>query len=144
MSKNVYVFDGNLEKAIKNGDFQNIILISEINNPINKILTTFSDIKEIEKTNDFNYRQSLIKFRSPFRIGTLQIRTIVLDNIIDKNVRNSFNLNKLEHDIKNISKKYKNNIILLPLSGQLINSKDEILENLQKTIKDTKVIIATT
>ena len=144
MSKNVYVFDGNLEKAIKNGNFQNIILISEINNPINKILTTFSDIKEIEKSNDFNYRQSLIKFRSPFRIGTLQIRTIALDNIIDKNVRNSFNLNKLEHDIKNISKKYKNNIILLPLSGQLINSKDEILENLQKTIKDTKVIIATT
>ena len=78
---NVYEFSGNLESAIKNGEFRYIITFPGITNPVTKLLNTFDDKKEFIED---SFKRTLIKTRSPFRIGTIQINILEVDNVYSK------------------------------------------------------------
>ena len=64
MSKNhnVYDFSGNLENAIKNGEFRYIITFPGVSNSVTKILNTFDDKKEFIE--DY-YDKGLLKIKAP-------------------------------------------------------------------------------
>lgn len=134
---NVYNFNGDIEKAIKNGDLSQIILFDNIKLPICKFLNSFINLKNIEKTIDFPYNQSLLKFRSPFRIGERNIRLIYLNAISEGKIDKQ----QLSKDIKNICKKFKNSISLLPIQGALIQYENDILECLETNTVNTKIVI---
>lgn len=134
---NVYEFTGNIESAIKNGDIRQIILFSGINLSTFKFLNSFENKKEVEPTNDFPYKQILIKHRSPFRIGEIQTRLIYLDNIFSSKIDKK----ALESAIKDISKKFKNSMILFPIQGSLTPFRNDILNCLNDNTFNTKIII---
>lgn len=137
MSKNhnVYDFSGNLENAIKNGEFRYIITFPGISNFVTKILDTFDNKKEFIED---SFKRTLIKTRSPFRIGTLQINILEVDNVYSKEGIDTKELTKL---IQTICKKYKNNIIAFPIMNNLVPFRSKILEILNANVRDTKVVI---
>lgn len=135
---NVYKFKGNIESAIKNGDIQQFIVLPGILDSFKRNFENFSDKKEIESEKDFEYKQTLIKFYSPFRIGKRQIRLIQPNNIIS---RDSFNKKEFINLIQNICKRYKNTITAIPINGYLTQYYDEIIDTLNAVVRDAKMII---
>lgn len=134
---NVYDFTGNIEMAIKNGDIRQIILFPDVYLPINKFIASLGKGKLIEPSEDFPYKQVLIKSRSPFRIGEIQTRLIYLDNIFDK----SINKERLVEAIKIICKKFKGSINALPIMSSLNIARKDIIECLEANVFNTKVVI---
>jgi hypothetical protein len=135
---NVYEFTGNIESAIKNGDFRYIILFEGITSPINKIVNSFQNIKKVEENNFFN--RKLIETRSPFRIGRIHINLLETNNIfIKEGVNTSINFEFLRDLITYICKTYKNNIIAFPIFGAMNQYKNEIINLLKETVRGTKV-----
>lgn len=135
---NVYEFTGNIESAIKNGDFRYIILFEGITNPINKIVNSFQNIKKVEN-NDF-FTRKLIETRSPFRIGRIHINLLETNNIfIKEGINSSINFELLKDLITYICKTYKNNIIAFPIFGAMNQYKNEIINLLKETVRGTKV-----
>jgi hypothetical protein len=120
---NVYEFNGNLEKAIKNGEINQLIFISGNNYGIQKFLKSLGDSKEILPTENFPFLQNLITYRTPFRIGPQQIRVIYIDDIIDKN---NINIEQLKKSLENITRKYKYSVIGFPISGSASQFSEEI------------------
>lgn len=134
---NVYDFTANAETAIKNGDIRQIILFSNIYLPINKFLNSFENKKEIDATDEFPYKQILIKSRNPFRIGEIHTRIIYLENIFNID----FNKNAFTTAIKDICKKFKGSINALPINGPLLSVRKDILDILEANVFNTKVVI---
>lgn len=134
---NVYEFNGNFEKAVKNGDVKQIILFSNINLPLLKFFNSLGEAKEISPNEEFPYKQILIKSRSPFRIGEIQTRLIYLDNIFDKVIDKE----KLTEAIKFICKKFKGSINVLPIMSSLNLVRKDIIECLEANVFNTKVLI---
>ena len=87
---NVSEFSGDIEAAIKNGNFDSIILFPEIISDLTKFLDTFDDKKEITEN------QTLIKTRSPFRIGLIRITLLYFKDVLTKKVGYSFNKKEFE------------------------------------------------
>ena len=135
---NVYEFSGDIEKSIKDGDIRNIILFENSISPVNKILNSFTDKKVIEANDKFPFDYNLIKTRSPWRIGTIQIKEIRLKDIIAKN--EFFDSEKFLNDIKIIIKSFKNTINGIVIPSHCIFKKD-IVQILNDNVRDTKVVI---
>ena len=132
---NVYEFSGNLESSIKNGEFRYIVTFPGISNSVTKLLNTFEDRKEF---NENSFKRTLIKTRSPFRIGTLQINVLEVDNIYSKE---GINITELTKFIQFLCKNYKNNIIAFPIMNNLVPFRNKIIEVLNDNVRDTKVVI---
>lgn len=138
INNNVYEFTGNIENAIKNGEFRYIILFEGINSPINKIVNSFQNIKKVEENNFFT--RNLIETRSPFRIGRIHINLLETNNIFVKDGSNSsINFKALKDLINYICKTYKNNIIAFPIFGLMNQYKNDIIDILKETVRGTKV-----
>lgn len=138
INNNVYEFTGNIENAIKNGEFRYIILFEGINSPINKIVNSFQNIKKVEENNFFT--RNLIETRSPFRIGRIHINLLETNNIFVKDGSNSsINFKALKDLINYICKTYKNNIIAFPIFGLMNQYKNDIIGILKETVRGTKV-----
>ena len=138
INNNVYEFTGNIENAIKNGEFRYIILFEGINSPINKIVNSFQNIKKVEENNFFT--RNLIETRSPFRIGRIHINLLETNNIFVKDGSNSsINFKALKDLINYICKTYKNNIIAFPIFGIMNQYKNDIIDILKETVRGTKV-----
>lgn len=135
---NVYEFTGDIEKSIKDGDIRNIILFENSISPVNKILNSFADKKSVEANDKFPFDYNLIKTRSPWRIGTIQIKEIKLKDIIIKN--EFFDSEKFLNDIKIIIKSFKNTINGIVIPSHCIFKKD-IVQILNDNVRDTKVVI---
>ena len=135
---NVYEFTGDIEKSIKDGDIRNIILFENSVSPVNKILNSFADKKSVEANDKFPLDYNLIKTRSPWRIGTIQIKEIKLKDIIIKN--EFFDSEKFLNDIKIIIKSFKNTINGIVIPSHCIFKKD-IVQILNDNVRDTKVVI---
>jgi hypothetical protein len=138
---NVYEVSGDIEKKIKNGDFRVIIKFPTINSLIDKL--NFENKKEITDNTEYPFKETLIKFYSPFRIGQHLLSVINLpEDILIKNGKDiHFDTFKFEHAIQLICKKYKNTIIALPICGNLTQFKETITKVLEDNIRDTKVVI---
>lgn len=132
---NISEFKGDIKTAIKNGNFDTILLFPEISNDLTKFLNSFENKKEISE------EKTLIKTRSPFRIGLIKITLHYLTNILTKKVNYSFNLVDFEKLIQNICKTHKNKIILFPIFNQFAQYKKDIYNILEKNVRDTKIII---
>lgn len=135
---NVYEFKGNIEKALKNGEINQLIFLSEINYKLQKTLKTLGEIKTINANDDFPFYQELISYRSPFRIGPQQIRSIYLDNIIKNG---EIDLEKLKNNLKDISRKYKYTVIGFPIEGILTQFSAEVRELIYEYINSGKIAI---
>lgn len=135
---NIYKFTGNITSAIKNADISQFIIFPSISCPLNRIFDSFSDKKEIEPSDDFNYKQTLIKFYSSFRIGIQKIHLIKPENIITTNY---FNKKEFTILIKSICKKFKNSINAIYIPNQLIQYRKDIIDILENNVRNTKIII---
>ena len=135
---NVSYFKGDVETAIKNGDFRNILIFPGLATNFVKLFESFPNTKEIEPTEEFPYKQTLLKFRSHFRIGEQQVRLVHIDDIIN---RNEFNKEKLTSFIKNFCHLRKNTINVFPISGSLLHYSSEIERILNDNVRDTKFVI---
>lgn len=136
---NVYDFSGDLETSLKNGEFKYIIHFPGTCNGVLKILEKFNDRKEIEED---GYKRTLIKFRSPFRIGIQRINILQFENLYNKDNR-TLDENKLVEIIKLICKKYQNNLVLFPIQSYLLQFKDQIDDLLNKNVRNTKILTVT-
>ncbi len=132
---NLSEFKGDIENAISNGDIRYIICFDGINYPSLKFLNNFNNKKEIEET---EYTRTLIKSRSPFRIGEIQTNILKIKDVYNKDIINFSNLRTI---LKNITKKYKNNILGFIISPQLLQYKDDFIDILNEVVKTTKVIV---
>lgn len=135
---NVYEFTGDLEKAIKNGDIKQILIFPGVSTQFLKFLNSFPNFKEIEPNETFPYLRKIIKHRSPFRIGEMQIQIIYIEDIITKN---NINLSSFKEFIKWFCSKFKNNISGLHISGNLLQFRKEIVDTLNEVVRDTKILI---
>lgn len=135
---NVYDFKGNIEDSIKNGDIRQIFLFPGITNSLIRLLDSFENKKEIEPSESFPYKQTLIKFRSPFRIGEQQLRLIHPEDIIS---RDSFDKEAFISFIQCSCKRFKNSINIMPISGILNQYRKDIIDILESFVRDTKVVI---
>lgn len=135
---NVSYFKGDVETAIKNGDFRNILIFPGISSSFIKFLESFPNPKDIEPTEEFPYKQTLLKFRSHFRIGEQQVRLVHIDDIIN---RNEFDEEKLVSFIQNFCRLRKNTINVFPASGSLLHYSSEIEKILNDNVRDTKFVI---
>jgi sugar-specific transcriptional regulator TrmB len=132
---NVSEFSGDIKAAIKNGNFDSIILFPEITSDLTKFLDTFEDKKEISEN------QTLIKTRSPFRIGLIRINLLYFKNVLTKKVGYSFSKENFENLIQDLCKSHKNKIILSPFSNQFTQFRKEIETILEKNVRDTKIVV---
>jgi hypothetical protein len=135
---NVYEFTGNIESSIKNGDIRQIFLFPGISNSLLKLINSFENKKEIEASEDFPYQQTLIKFRSPFRIGEQQLRVINPNNIFS---RDFFDKKEFRVFIQKACKRFKNSINVMPINGNLSQFRKDIIGILEENVRDTKVVI---
>ena len=135
---NVYEFTGNIESSIKNGDIRQIFLFPGISNSLLKLINNFENKKEIEASEDFPYQQTLIKFRSPFRIGEQQLRVINPNNIIS---RDFLDKEEFRVFIQKACKRFKNSINAMPINGNLSQFRKDIIDILEENVRDTKVVI---
>jgi hypothetical protein len=135
---NISYFKGNVETSIKNGDFKNILIFPGLASNFVKLFENFPNAKEIEPTEEFPYKQTLLKFRSHFRIGEQQIRLVHIDDIIN---RNEIDKEKLVSFIQNFCRLRKNTINVFPLLGSLVHHSTEIEKILNDNVRDTKFVI---
>lgn len=135
---NVYEFNGDIEKGLKNGEINQLIFISGINYKLQKTLKSFGEIKTIEADENFPFKQSLISFRTPFRIGPQQIRIIYLEDII---IDNKINFKKLKEALLLISRKYKYSVVGFPIDGLLTDFSIKIKEYIYSYINSGKIAL---
>lgn len=138
-NRNVSYFKGDIETTIKNGDFKQILIYPGLSSAFLKLLDSFQERKEIEASADFPYAQTILKFKSPFRIGQQQIRLINIENIISKN---NFNDEQLKLFLQQLCSKFKGSIILFPFSNGIIKFTSAIETALDKFVRDTKIVIS--
>lgn len=136
---NILEKEGNIEDAIKNGDYSYIILFESVFNPVENILNSFPE--NSEKENNESFRKVLFKNKSPFRIGKIRVEAYYLKNILIKNKKYTFNKEKFTTIIKDLCKEHKQSMILLPMSFTANSFRKEIYEILETNIHDTKVTI---
>lgn len=128
-----------MKHLLKIGEYNTIILFDDTFNPLQKIIDSFPE--KIEKENNENYKNILIKNKSPFRIGIIRINIFYFKNVLTKKNNLNFNKEKFTILIKEFCKEHKQSMILLPMSSILNNFKKEIYEVLETTVYDTKVTI---
>lgn len=138
---NVYEVNGDTEKKIKNGDYRAIIKFPGVNIAIDKM--TFEDTSVVPATDEYPIDETLIKLRSPFRIGLQKISLIKLNENIFQRINKSWKFNKSEFEkaIILITKKHKNCIIALPICGALNEYRFDIIKILEDNVRDTKIVI---
>jgi hypothetical protein len=135
---NISEISGNVEQKIKNGDFRVFITFNGNNSTINKL--NFDNIKELESDSDL-YNIERIITKSPFRIGKIMIDIINCNQVLKKDKAWTFDTVEFEKIINLIIRKYKNTIIALPICGNLLNFKNDIVKVLEDNVRDTKVVI---
>lgn len=135
---NVYEISGGIEKKIKNGEFRAFITFPGNNSIINRL--NFDDIKELESDTEL-YNIKRIKTKSHFRIGYIIIDIINCNQVLKKEEALIFDIDEFKKVIDSIIRKYKNTIIALPICGNLLNFKNDILKVLEDNVRDTKVVI---
>lgn len=136
---NILEKEGNIEDALKNGDYSYIILFESVFNPIENILNSFPE--NSEKEDNESFRKVLFKNKSPFRIGKIRVEVYYLKSILVKNKKYIFNKEKFTTIIKDICKEHKQSMILLPMSFTTNSFRKEIYEILETNVHDTKVTI---
>ena len=138
---NVYEVNDNIEKKIKNGDFRGIIKFPGINTLIDKMV--FEDAVEIPADESYPFNETLIKLRSPFRIGTQKISIIKLSESIFQRDGKSWKFDEEEFKkaIELIMRKHKNRILALPVCGGLSEYRSDIIKILEDNVRDIKVVI---
>lgn len=135
---NVYEITGDIEKKIKNGEFRVFITFPGNNSTINKL--NFEDIKDLESDTDlFNIKR--ITTYSHFRIGKIIIDILNCNEVLKKEKVFEFDINEFKKVIDSVIKKYKNTIIALPICGNLLAFKNDIVKVLEDNVRDTKVVI---
>ena len=135
---NVYEISGDIEKKIKNGEFRAFITFPGNNSTINRL--NFDDIKELESDTEL-YNIKRIKTKSHFRIGYIIIDIINCNQVLKKEKALIFDIDQFKKVIDSIIKKYKNTIIALPICGNLLPFKSDIVKVLEDNVRDTKVVI---
>lgn len=140
-NQNVYEANYNIEKKIKNGDYRIIIKFPGINIAIDKMV--FNDTSEVPASNEYPFNETLIKMRSPFRIGIQKINIVKLnENIFQRNNKSwTFDKTEFEKALKLIIKKHKNCLIALPICGALNEYRSDIIRILEDNVRDAKVVI---
>lgn len=132
---NLSEFKGDIKNAISNGDIRYIICFDGVNYMSLKFLDNFNNKKEIEEA---EYTKILIKSRSPFRIGEIQTNILKIKDVYNKDIIDFSNLRAI---LKNITKKYKNNILGFFIPSQLLQYKNDFIDILTEVVRDTKVVI---
>jgi hypothetical protein len=135
---NISYFKGNVETSISNGDFRQILIFPGVSSSFIKFLDSFQDRKEIEPSDEFPYYQTLLKIKSPFRIGLQQVRLIHVNDFISKN---ELDVNGLKNFLLKFCSKFKNSINALPLTGVLSCYTSEVEKILDEIVRDTKIVI---
>lgn len=138
---NVYEVNDNIEKKIKNGDFRGIIKFPGINTLIDKMV--FENTVEMPVDESYPFNETLIKLRSPFRIGTQKINIIKLgESIFHRDGKNwKFDEEEFKKAIELIMRKHKNRILALPICGSLSEYRSDIIKILEDNVRDIKVVI---
>lgn len=138
---NVYEVNDDVEKKIKNGDYRGIIKFPGVNIAIDKMV--FDDTSAIPATEEYPIDETLIKLRSPFRIGVQKISLIKLsENIFQRNNKSwSFDKAEFTKSINLITRKHKNCVMALPICGALNEYRSDIIKILEDNVRDTKVVI---
>ena len=135
---NVYEVTGDVEKKIKNGDFRVFITFPGNNSIINKLI--FDNVKDIESnTNLYNIKRIITS--SPFRIGRIIIDILNCNQVLKKEIAWTFDLDEFKKVIDSLIKNYKNTTIAMPICGNLLNFKNDILKVLEDNVRDIKVVI---
>lgn len=138
-NSNVCEFRGDIEKALKNGEINQLIVFkNSINYNLQKFLNSLGNIKEIEASDDFPYTQTQISFRSPFRIGTQKIKLIHIDNIINNDKIDS---EKFKEILDDITKHYQYSVVGIPICGTLLQFSQELRTCIKSFVKRGKVAI---
>jgi hypothetical protein len=135
---NVYEISGDIENKIKNGDFRAFITFPGNISTINKL--NFDNIKELESDTDL-YNIKRIITKSAFRIGRIMIDIINCNQVLKKDKAWTFNVDEFQKVVQSATKKYKNTIIAIPICGNLLNFKNDIVKVLEDNVRDTKVVI---
>lgn len=135
---NISEYKGNVEIALKNGDFGQILMLNGVSAEFIKSIPSVEDAKIVEKTDDFPYSYSLLKFRSPFRIGTQQLKVFKIDEIAS---RDKFDEENFKNLIIAFCKKFKNSLTLLPINGSLTVHGPKIEAILNKNVFGAKFVI---
>ena len=135
---NVYEIPGDVENKIKNGDFRAFITFPGNTSTINKL--NFDDIKDLESDTDL-YNIKRITTKSAFRIGRIMIDIINCNQVLKKDKAWSFDIVEFQKVVDSVTRKYKNTIIALPICGNLLNFKSDIVKVLEDNVRDTKVVI---
>lgn len=139
--KNRYVseFKGDFESAFKNGEFRQILVFGGLSNSFMKVLNSNVPIKkEVEPTDKIPYKYTLLKFRSPFRIGEQMVKLFNFENVVSRNL---FNEEEFKNIIVNFCKNFKNSITLIPINGAAIQYRREIENILEKNVIGAKFVI---
>lgn len=135
---NISEYKGNFETAFKNGDFRQILIIGNLSSEFNKIINNISDKKEVSASEKIPFSYTLLKIRSPFRIGIQQIRVFKFEEIAS---RDRFDAEKFTNVIKSFSKHYKNTITAIPINGVLSYHSNTIEKILAENVIGTKFVI---
>ena len=128
-----------MKHLLKIGEYNTIILFDDTFNPLQKIIDSFPE--KIEKENNENYKNILIKNKSPFRIGIIRINIFYFKNVLTKKSNLNFDKEKFTTIIKDLCKEHKQSMILLPMSFTTNSFRKEIYEILETNVHDTKVTI---
>ena len=135
---NVYENTGDIERKIKNGDFRAFITFPGNTSLINKL--NFDNIKDLDSNTDL-YNIKRITTKSAFRIGKIMIDIINCNQVLKKDKAWTFDIDEFKKVIESIIRKYKNTILALPICGNLLNFKNDIVKVLEDNVRDTKVVI---
>lgn len=135
---NISEYKGSFETAFKNGDFRQILIIGNLSSEFNKIINNISDKKEVPASEKIPFSYTLLKIRSPFRIGIQQIRVFKFEEIAS---RDRFDAEKFTNVIKSFSKHCKNTITAIPINGVLSYHSNIIEKILAENVIGTKFVI---
>ena len=135
---NISEYKGDVETALKNGDFGQVLLLNGVSNDFIKKLPSSDDTKTVDANEIFPYSYSLLKIRSPFRIGVQKIKVFKIADIV---TRDAFDEEKFKNLIVAFCKNFKHSLTLLPISGALCSYSRKIEEVLNKNVIGAKFII---
>lgn len=135
---NISKYKGNVETAFKNGDFRQIIVFPGLSTEFIKMINSVQNKKEVKGNDKLPYDYTLLKIRSPFRIGEQQIKIFNIENIVNKNC---FDEKKFKSLIINFCKNFKNSITAIPISGSLLQHYNKIESILEKNVIGAKFVI---
>ena len=69
------------------------------------------------------------------------IDIINCNQVLKKDKAWSFDIVEFQKVVDSVTRKYKNTIIALPICGNLLNFKSDIVKVLEDNVRDTKVVI---